>query len=240
MVKCFIIDDEQSSVDVIKNYIMKIPALQLVGTSGSSLQGMQEIRKLQAELIFLDIQMDDMNGIELAKQLEGDAKVIFCTAYSRFAIASFDLDAIDYLVKPFSFQRFERAAVRALAACKHLDRYPVERSVDTDYLFIKTERKGKMVRLDIADIDFIEAKNNHVVFHAAEKRITSCHTLRGLEALLPKSSFIRVHKSYIVHIQKIAHVRLDELRLRVYKQSIPIGPGFKRVFMQHVGGKPIH
>ena len=121
MTKCFIIDDEQPAIDVIQNYIKRIPSLELVGASTNPMQAIEIIRKNKADLVFLDIQMDEMNGIELAKKLDQNAKVIFCTAYSRFAVASFDLDAIDYLVKPFSFQRFERAVKRAIGAIKHPD-----------------------------------------------------------------------------------------------------------------------
>jgi len=240
MTKCFIIDDEQPAIDVIQNYIKRIPSLELVGASTNPMQAIEIIRKNKADLVFLDIQMDEMNGIELAKKLDQNAKVIFCTAYSRFAVASFDLDAIDYLVKPFSFQRFERAVKRAIGAIKHPDQSAAEKKDDTDYFFIKTGQKGKMVRLDLGDIDFIEARNNRVVFHVAEKLIRSSHTLRRLEALLPKDSFIRVHKSYIVHIQKIALIQHEELRLRSLEQPIPIGPNFKAFFLNHLHVQSAH
>jgi len=239
MTKCFIIDDEQPAIDVIQNYIKRIPSLELVGASTNPMQAIEIIRKNKADLVFLDIQMDEMNGIELIKHLKKDTKVIFCTAYSEFAVASYDMDVIDYLMKPISFDRFERAVYRAMKRIAGSPFLMNEKEIANDYIFIKTEYKGKMVRVDLADIDFIEGKNNYVAFHITNKVIFSHFTLRELEELLPKANFIRVHKSYIISIKKIATVENSELKLSTYANPIPISPYFKPAFMQRVNNKLI-
>jgi two-component system LytT family response regulator len=239
MTNCFIIDDEQPAIDVIQNYIRQIPTLELVGASTNPLQSIEMIRKSKIDLVFLDIQMDEMNGIELIKYLKKDTKVIFCTAYSEFAVASYDLDVIDYLMKPISFDRFERAAQRAMKKLAGSPSAPNEKEIANDYIFIKTEYKGKMIRVDLVDIDFIEGKNNYVAFHTTNKVIFSHFTLRELEELLPKASFIRVHKSYIVSIKKIATVENSELKLIGHPNPIPVSPYFKPAFMQRVNNKLI-
>ncbi|MBS1667047.1 MAG: response regulator transcription factor [Bacteroidetes bacterium] len=239
MTNCFIIDDEQPAIDVIQNYIKQIPILHLVGSSTNPLQAIETIKKNKVDLVFLDIHMDEMNGIEVIKHLDKNIKVILCTAYSEFAVASFDLDVVDYLMKPISFDRFERAIQRATFKTKDAVFPPVEKEIINDYIFIKTEYKGKMIKVDLVDIDYIEGKNNYVAFHIANKVIISHFTLRELEELLPKSSFIRVHKSYIVSIKKIVTVANSELKLSNYATPIPLSPNFKEAFMQRVSDKLI-
>ena len=153
MTNCFIIDDEQPAIDVIQNYIKQIPILHLVGSSTNPLQAIETIKKNKVDLVFLDIHMDEMNGIEVIKHLDKNIKVILCTAYSEFAVASFDLDVVDYLMKPISFDRFERAIQRATHKTKDAVFPPVEKEIINDYIFIKTEYKGKMINVDLVDID---------------------------------------------------------------------------------------
>jgi two-component system LytT family response regulator len=239
MTKCFIIDDEQPAIDVIQNYIRQIPLLELMGASTNPLHAIEMIRKNKVDLIFLDIQMDEMNGIEVVKYLDKNIKVIFCTAYSEFAVASYDLDVVDYLMKPISFDRFERAAQRAINKLANSAISPNGKEIVNDYIFIKTEYKGKMIKVDLVDIDFIEGKSNYVAFHTTNKVILSHFTLRELEELLPKSGFIRVHKSYIVSIKKIITVENSELRLSSHTNPIPLSPHFKTAFMQRVNNKLI-
>jgi len=239
MTKCFIIDDEQPAIDVIQNYVKRIPSLELLGAYTNPMQAIGMIRKQNVDLVFLDIQMDEMNGIELIKHLKKDTKVIFCTAYSEFAVASYDMDVIDYLMKPISFDRFERAVHRAIKKIAGSTFLMNENEIANDYIFIKTEYKGKMIRVDLSDIDFIEGKSNYVAFHIRNKVVFSHFTLRELEDLLPKKGFIRVHKSYIVSIKKIATVQNSELTLSTHISPIPISPYFKPAFMQRVNNKLI-
>ena len=114
MIKCYIIDDEQPAIKIIENYLKKFPSIELIGTSTNPIKGIEEIKKNKVELIFLDIQMDEMNGIEVFDHIDPEAKVIFCTAYSEFAVKSYELNAVDYLMKPISFERFEKAIERIL------------------------------------------------------------------------------------------------------------------------------
>ena len=239
MIKCFIIDDEQPAIDVLQNYIKRFPGLQLAGFSTNPLTAIETLKKNPVDLVFLDIHMDEINGIEVIKHLDKNIKIILCTAYSEFAVASFDLDVVDYLMKPISFDRFERAVQRAVSKISNGTAVSAEKEITNDYIFIKTEYKGKMIKVDLVDIDYIEGKNNYVAFHIANKVIISHFTLRELEELLPKSGFIRVHKSYIVSIKKIVTVANSELKLANYASTIPFSPNFKEAFMQRVNDKLI-
>ena len=134
MKNSFIIDDEQPAIDVIECYIKMIPGLQLVGTSTNPLQAIERIRKLKVDIVFLDIQMDEMNGIDVMKQLDKDIKVVFCTAFSEFAVTSYDLDATDYLMKPIAFERFNKAVQKAIGKTTGIDDTSKNEEIDDDYI----------------------------------------------------------------------------------------------------------
>lgn len=233
MTKCYIIDDEQPAIKVIQNYITKFPELELIGTATNPLIGIDEIKKLKVDLLFLDIQMDEMNGIEVVKHIPKTVKIIFCTAYSEFAVESYNLDVIDYLMKPISFPRFEKAIYRRIL--KQNEFYNV--NINNDYLFVKTEQKGKLIKIDFDDIDFIEGKSNYIGFHINKRVILSHNSLREMESFLPSNRFVRVHKSYIVALKKIASVENSEILLKNLNSKIPLSPNFKESFLQSLNGK---
>ncbi len=239
MATCFIIDDEIPAINVIQNYIQRIPSLISVGSSTNPIHAIEMIRSSKPDIVFLDIQMDEMSGLDVIQHLPRSTEVILCTAYSEYAIPSFDLDVADYLMKPVSFDRFERAVQRAVNKISKVVVAPIEKEIADDYIFLKTEHKGKMIKVDLADIDLIEGKNNYVAFHISKKITLSHFSLRELEKHLPKSSFIRVHKSYIIPIKKIVSIANSELRLSGYANPVPIGFNFKDVFMQRVKDKLI-
>jgi len=237
MKNSFIIDDEQPAIDVIECYIKMIPGLQLVGTSTNPLQAIERIRKLKVDIVFLDIQMDEMNGIDVMKQLDKDIKVIFCTAFSEFAVTSYDLDATDYLMKPIAFERFSKAVQKAIGKTTGIDDTSKNVEINDDYIFVKAEHKGKMIKIDLNDISFIEGRNNYVAFQLTGKTILSYFTLRDLEERLPGSAFIRVHKSYIVAIKKIVAVENASLKMVHHNNTIPLSPLYREAFMQKMEHK---
>ncbi|MBC5838515.1 LytR/AlgR family response regulator transcription factor [Flavobacterium muglaense] len=230
MIKCIVIDDEQPAIDIMKHYISKIPELDLIGTYNNPLIGMQEIKKKNVVLVFLDIQMEEMTGLEVMNIISENVKVILCTAYPQFALNGYDLDAIDYLLKPISFDRFSKAVKKALSTI------PVNSSVnnlvtlDENHIFIKTEQKGKLIKIYFKDVYYIEAMGNYIAFHQSKNKIMAYSTLKDLVDILPTHTFMRVHKSYIVALPKITMIENGFVALS-NGHRISIGANYKEVFM---------
>jgi len=235
MIRCYILDDEQPAIDIIKLYISKIPELLLIGTNINPLSAIEFIKNNHIDLIFIDIHMDEMNGLQVIKTLGNRYKYVLCTAYSEFAINGYDLEAIDYLLKPITFQRFERSITRF---DKHisLSNSSNKHSID-DYIYVKTESKGMMLKIDLSDILYIEARNNYVAFHLEHKKILSHLSLKDLEERLVHLDFVRVHKSYIVPLKRINTVQNSKIYLKNVDIPIPLSLVYKESFLQKVSTK---
>jgi len=235
MIRCYILDDEQPAIDIIKLYISKIPELLLVGTNINPISAVEFIKNNHIDLIFIDIHMDEMNGLQVIKTLGNKYKYVLCTAYSEFAINGYDLDAIDYLLKPITFQRFERSITRF---DKHisLSNSSNKNNID-DYIYVKTESKGMMLKIDLSDILYIEARNNYVAFHLEHKQILSYLSLKDLEEKLSHLDFLRVHKSYIVPLKRISTVQNCKIYLKNVAIPIPLSSAYKEFFLKKVSTK---
>ena len=239
MIKCVIIDDEQPAINVLENYIKRVPYLQLVGTATNPIPGIELINSTIAELVFLDIQMDEMSGIDVMKVLPDNVKVIFCTAFSEFAVTSYELNAVDYLMKPIPFDRFA-SAIKKISPLNITSLANESVTTSNDYIFVKTEQKGKMVKIDLDDIDFIEAMNNYIAFYRGNSKTLVYSTMKEIEDHLPRSKFLRVHKSYIIAINKITSVDNNCITLKNRSEQIPISLTYKAVFMQMLSNKVLN
>lgn len=239
MIKCVIIDDEQPAINVLENYIRRVPYLQLVGTATNPIQGIELINSTKAELVFLDIQMDEMSGIDVMKVLTDDVKVIFCTAYSEFAVTSYELNVVDYLMKPIPFDRFA-SAIKKILPMNISSLANESATPSNDYMFVKTEQKGKMVKIDLDDIDFIEAMNNYIAFYRGKTKTLVYSTMKEIESHLPGSKFLRIHKSYIIAINKITSVDNNCIILKNRTEQIPISLTYKIAFMQILTNKVLN
>lgn len=231
MIKCIVIDDEQPAIDVLTSYIQKIPQLQLVATATNPLEGINLVNQHKPELVLLDIQMDEMNGLDVMKALDRKTKVIFCTAYSEFAIAAFELEAVDYLMKPVPFARFMKAIQRAINQLVGDSAKEVE-AIPNDYLFVKTEQKGKLLKINFDDIDYIEGQKNYIAFHRGKDKVLALLNMKDLEERLPKNQFIRIHKSYIVPFRNIVAIEGNTLVLKNCTERITIGETYKEVLAE--------
>lgn len=239
MIKCAIIDDEQPAVNVVVNYIKRVAELELVGTSTDPLKGVELIKDTNPDVVFLDIQMDEITGIELMNMLDSEIQVIFCTAFSEFAVESYELDALDYLMKPIPFDRFMKAVKKIRNyTMKGVEKNGHEEVVD-DYIFVKTEAKGKMLKINLNDIDFIEAKNNYVAFHCDKRVILVYSTLREIEVRLSESNFVRIHKSFILPVSKICLIERSFVMIKNRMEQIPISRSYKADFLDLVRHKLI-
>lgn len=235
--RCVIIDDELPAIQVLETYIQQIPGLTIVGTSTNPILGIELIKKQKADVAFLDIQMDEMNGIDVSHVIGSEVKIVFCTAYSEFAVESYELNAVDYLMKPIAFNRFVRAVQRVYNSV-----YPASKQVELtaiadDYIFVQSGQKGKYVKIDLDEIQYIESDNNYVVFHQITGKTLVYLSLKELEERLPQSQFIRVHRSYIVPIKQILSLQNNELLLRGCKTPIPLGGHYKEIFYEKMSGK---
>jgi two-component system, LytTR family, response regulator len=236
MIKCLIIDDEQPAINVLKKYISRMPNLRLVGAETNPLLGIEIVKKEQPDVVFLDIQMDEMNGIEVMKIIGSQTKVIFCTAYSEFAVTSYELDALDYLMKPIDFNRFAKSVQRVNDVLANQPSVFTE-VLANDYIFVKAGQRGKMLKIDIDEIDYVEAMNNYIAFHRGNQKTLAYLTMKELEERLPSNGFMRVHKSFIVALKQISSMENNELVLKKSKNRIPIGANYKDIFLKRMEQK---
>lgn len=232
MIHCMIVDDEPHAIDLLALHLAQTPFLELVARTTSPVQALQWVHERKIELIFLDVQMAEMSGIEFMQLLQGRCKVILTTAYSQYALAGFDHEVLDYLLKPIGFTRFLKSAQRALS---YLNPAPGE---ENDYLFVKTEHKGKLLKINVNDIVYIEGLKNYVSFITRRGERTPARlNLKDLEERLPAQRFIRTHKSYILAIPYIILIAGNEVHLEHTSDRIPIGDTYREAFMNVVSIK---
>lgn len=233
MIKCVIIDDEQDAINVLKKFISMLPKIKLVGASTNPDLVLKIILKENPDVVFLDIRMD---GITEAKAIPEKIKIVFCTAYPEFAVESYDLDTVDYLMKPVIFSRFARTiqpVIDALASKPSI----TEEAIPGDYIFVKTGQRGKLIRIDFDDIDLVESQDHYIIFYSGDKKTMAYLTLKKIEERLPSSQFMRVHRSYIVALKQIVSLTNWELTLKRCSQRIPLGTNYKDAFMKRIKGK---
>jgi DNA-binding LytR/AlgR family response regulator len=237
MITCIIVDDEYDAIDILEHYVQQTQMLQLIKSTTNPLEALQIIASQKVDLIFLDIQMPQLSGMDVIKAIEGKVKVILTTAYSEFAVEAYNMDVVDYLLKPIPFPRFLAAIQRA---AKQLKEAAAESSADEeDYIFVKTEAKGKLLKIELADIDYIEAKNNYVAVYQGGQKVMVYTTMKEMEERLPRKRFMRVHKSYIVALNKIVGIEGNLVHLINVATGIQIGESYKAVLMELIKNKLI-
>jgi DNA-binding LytR/AlgR family response regulator len=235
IVNCVAIDDEPLALDIIREYCNKVPFLNLSETFGNPLDSIQYLMNNHVDLLFLDIQMEQLTGIQLLNVLKTKPMVIFTTAYDSFALQGYELDAIDYLLKPISFERFIKAVDKVydkLQLQHHIKTETVEQNqfiqppAKDDYMFVKTEFRYEKV--DFNDILYIEGMGDYLCIVTVKKKIMTLQGFKRMEESLPKNSFCRVHKSYIVAIDKIESVERNRIKIR--DMLIPVSDSYKDCF----------
>lgn len=227
-INCAIIDDEPLAAGLLKSYAEKTPFLHLIGTYGSALEAMKELRDHPAQLLFLDIQMPELSGIEFAKILPSDTKIIFTTAFQQYAIESYKVGALDYLMKPVSYEDFLQAANKALDWFGFMLRQQVT-SRDR-FMFVKSDYK--LIRVPLDDILYIEGLKDYVrICLENGNKIMSLMNMKKLEDYLPHPEFLRTHRSYIVHMPKIRLI--DRFRVVFGEEYIPISDSYKEDVQQY-------
>lgn len=231
-IKCIIVDDEPLALDLIESYVLKTPFLDLLEKFTSPYQAMQFVTTTQVDLIFLDIQMPGITGIELSKILQNGPKVVFTTAYSQYALDGFKVDALDYLVKPFNYQEFLKSANKALTWFSMTNKQADEKPTNNDENAIFVKSDYKLLKIEYSKIIYIEGLKDYVKIYLTDhpKPILTLMTLKSLEERLPSDDFMRVHRSYIVCLNKITIV--ERSRIVFGSVYIPIADGYKVKFQE--------
>jgi DNA-binding LytR/AlgR family response regulator len=227
-INCTIIDDEPLAAGLLKSYVEKTPFLILIGTYGSAIEAMKDLREHPVQLLFLDIQMPELSGIEFAKILPHETKIIFTTAFQQYAIEGYKVNALDYLMKPISYDDFLKAADKALewfSVTQKQDTYARDR-----FMFVKSDYK--LVRIALDDILYIEGLKDYVrIFLQDGQKIMSLMNMKKLEEYLPRPEFLRTHRSYIVHMSKAQSI--DRFRIVFGQEYIPISDSYKEDVQQY-------
>ncbi|GAA4383682.1 LytTR family DNA-binding domain-containing protein [Hymenobacter koreensis] len=230
MISCLIVDDEQGAIDILQAFVGKTPFLNLIGSFTNPIEAMALVQRQPVDLIFLDIHMPQLSGMAFMRLIQGKTKVIITTAYSEFAVEGFELEAIDYLLKPIAFERFLKAAQKALnASLEPSGRWKPAEKAD-DYIFVKTESKGKMTKVNFDEIVFVEGMKNYVSINTHEDRIVTLLNIKDLEDRLPTKKFMRVHKSYIVSMDKIRALDGNQILFKDMKAYVPLGETYRNAF----------
>lgn len=240
MYNVLIVDDEFLARKLLQGYVSKLSDLNLIGTAQNAAEAFAIVKQQQVDILLLDIHMPDLNGIELARTLGNIPAIIFTTAYSEYALESYEVSAVDYLLKPIAFPRFQAAIEKAIAKIKSLEVADTktekaeaatpqpETNDKRDFLLVKADYR--LYKINYDDLLYIEGQHEYVSFYTKGKRITALYSLKSLEESLPADRFIRVHKSYIVSIDEIQEI--EQLSITVAGQKLPIGGSYREALMK--------
>ena len=236
-ISCYIIDDEHLAQEILEEYIAKVPFLELKGTFMSPLEAASQIEEDKPDLLFLDINMPDLDGLSFIPMLNPKPMIILTTAYDQYALKAFELEVKDYLLKPFSFERFYKSVLRLYQ--EHGSRQQPEKKEvkpevvkESDYVFLKVGHR--IQKLAIQEIIYIEGMKDYLRIHTAREKIMTLLNFTKLEELLPAAKFARVHRSFMVAIDKIDHI--EKGRIRIGDQIIPISDTYADAFYKMLKG----
>ncbi|GAB3539035.1 LytTR family DNA-binding domain-containing protein [Pontibacter brevis] len=237
-VRCIAVDDEPLALDILESYIKKLPFLQLVRTCSSATEAMQVLQEEKVDLMFLDIEMPELTGIQFLNILKNQPLIIFTTAYPDYALEGFNQDAVDYLLKPIPFDRFLKAVTKAQErlqrngkAAEVAHAAPATHAAqEHDFMFVKADYKT--IRVDFIDILWIEGLKDYIIIQTKDQKIITLLSMNKMMEKLPDSRFLRVHRSFIVSLQKIDSI--EKSRIRIGSKEIPIGEVYKEQFLKWV------
>ncbi|PZR26124.1 MAG: DNA-binding response regulator [Citrobacter freundii] len=219
-VKCLLVDDEPLAIQLIQNHLSQLDSFEVVATCSNAVEALNVLRSTPIDLLFLDIKMPKVNGLDFLKTLRDPPAVIITTAYREYATDGYDLDLIDYLLKPITFERFLKATER------YLRRNTLSKntgSITHDFINIRADRKFH--RLSVDEIIYVESVKDYIIIHLQDKQITAKHKLSEFESFLPRDAFLRIHRSFIVRVNKIQAFTFSDVE--IMGKQVPIGTNYK-------------
>ncbi|MDP9042116.1 MAG: LytTR family DNA-binding domain-containing protein [Bacteroidota bacterium] len=234
MIRCIIIEDERLAQDVIKNHLEKSGRFNLLGVYRNALEAKEALEKQEVDLIFLDIQLPGMTGLNFLRTLTSPPLVVFTTSYPEYALESYEFNVIDYLLKPVSYERFSRTIDKIIDG--RIFKAPVNetKTFNRDYIFLRSD--SKFFRIGFTDIIYVEGMKDYLKIHTSEHIVITHQTMAEMENILPSSQFMRIHKSYIVSVSRIKAVFGNSVDME--KILLPIGLNYKEKIMSLISGKP--
>jgi DNA-binding LytR/AlgR family response regulator len=232
IIQCIIVDDEPVACEILENHLAKIESVKVIATCKNAIEAFDKINTDKIDLIFLDINMPEITGLSFAKSITKDIKIIFTTAYREYAVDGFDLQAVDYLLKPISFERLQQAISKYLN-----ENTPVIQTIKevfieekNDSIFVRSNRK--MINIKFSEIKYIESLSDYIQIHLTDKTVTTRETISNIEAKLPQKDFLRVHRSYIISIAYIDSFTSETIGIG--KNEIPISRSYKNNVLQRL------
>lgn len=232
--KCLVLDDEQHAVDILTDYISKTPTLGLLKALKNPIEAISLIQSEDIDIAFIDVQMPNLNGLQFLKLLKKTTKVVLCTAYSEYAIDGFELNVVDYLLKPISFERFLRS-VQKIEESTNDGGASKATELGEEYIFVKADVKGKYIKVFLKDIRFIEGLGNYQKIQLVSGQIVCLLKMKSLEEQLGPFGFLRVHKSFLVPFQQISQIEGNKIHIDGFR--IPIGDIFKEEVLARLNQK---
>lgn len=233
--KCLVVDDEPLAQTLLRDYIRKTPGLELVAAVSDPLKGLEWVRQSPPDVVFLDMQMPELDGVQFLQILQQRCLVIVTTAYSEYALAGYEHHVVDYLLKPITLERFliaTQKAQRRLKADQADQPVPIVAVAppESPFIFIRTEYK--LLKINLSDIYYLEGARDYVVIHTTTEKVLTLQSLRSLEAQLPAEQFIRIHKSYVVAVARIEFIERN--RVSVRQQLLPISETYREAFFKRL------
>jgi two-component system, LytTR family, response regulator len=226
--KIIIVDDEPKAIDLLKNYVNRFTDLELVGTFRNGLKALEFLNKNKVDLLFLDINMPHLSGMSLSKLTAPEVKIIFTTAHAQYAVESYEVNAIDYLLKPISFERFTKAInkinLKTDASEPEIVDIPMSK-------FIYLKSGSRMYKTQLSEIDYLEKDKNYMLYHLGDRKIMTRQTIQEALELLP-DSFVQVHRSFIVSMDRINYI--DTYEIKIGGRLIPVGTQFRENFSKKI------
>ena len=227
-ISCLIVDDEAIARDIIATHLSKITNITVVANCSNAMEAFNAIRNHKIDLVFLDINMPEISGISFAKSINKDIKIIFTTAYRDYAVEGFELQAVDYLLKPVSFERLLKAVNTYFEVYSESKNNISQKTENNNFMFVSSDRR--MIKIDFSEIIYIESYSDYIKIHLGNKTIVTRETISAIEAKLPKNEFIRIHRSFIVALHKISSFTNEHIVIQ--NKSLTISRSYKNEVLE--------
>lgn len=229
--RCIIVDDEPPAVRVLQKYVEQLPDVECVATTNKAIEALQLVDKHKPDILFLDIQMPELTGIQISTLLKGKVNIIFTTAYTQFALEGYELNVMDYLLKPISFDRFIQAVEKVRCQIQSFEKRD-KSAEDDDFFFVKTDGKNRFRKNRLSEIFYFESVKNYVILHTQTEQTMTYNTLKYFEENLPENQFVKIHKSFLVSLDKIEKTDTDSVW--VMGKELPLGDTYRNAFFEKI------